>query len=87
MATRKTATSRKATTRKRATKAATGATVKITVGGVKKTFKRSTCHTSKGAASSAADAIRSKGGTARVMKNSPGSYCVYKGPRKAKARK
>jgi hypothetical protein len=46
-----------------------------------KTFKKSSCHTSKTAAKKKADSIRKKGGTARVV-----GKCVYKGP-KAKKRK
>ena len=76
---------KKASTARRSTAAkSNGATIKVSVGGVKRTYKRSTCHTGKGAADSAANAIRSKGGTARVLKNGPSAFCVYKGPRKKK---
>jgi hypothetical protein len=67
-------------------KKGTGQTIKITVGGVKKTYKRELCGAKSNLDTKAAS-IRAAGGTARVLKNSAGSYCLYKGPRKAKPKR
>lgn len=70
-----------ARTKKRSYKRKVSGTPKATkkIGG--KTFKRKSCHTTKTAAKAAADSIRKRGYTARVM-----GGCVYQGP-KSKTKK
>ncbi len=75
-------------TRKRAAATAPKMTVKIAgVGGKKRTFKKKTCSTTKGAANASAVGFRTRGSTARVIESTSNGkkvYCVYVGP-KAKA--
>lgn len=46
-----------------------------------KTFRKTSCHTSKSAATKKAKTLRNEGYTARVM-----GKCVYKGPKRKKSR-
>lgn len=72
-------------TRKRATKssrrrvAKVGETMKVSVNGIKKLYRKASCHTSKGAAKAKAVSVREGGKTARVVKSGK-AYCVYVGP-------
>lgn len=46
-----------------------------------KRFVRTSCARTKTAARATAEAIRKRGGTARVIKAATGEYCVFKGPK------
>lgn len=79
MATRKKATRK--TSRRRS--AQVGEVMKVSINGVKKQFRKASCHTTKGAAKAKATSVRDGGKTARVVKNGK-AYCVYVGPSKKK---
>lgn len=70
-------------TKKRKTKVAgTATTVKVKgANGKTSTFKKTSCHTSKSAAKSAAESIRAKGTRAVVKPGAGKGYCVFKGPK------
>lgn len=59
--------------------ATSGATMKVKVNGVNKLYRKSSCHSTKGAAKVKAISVRNGGKTARVLKSGK-AYCVYVGP-------
>jgi len=65
-------------------RSSTTATKTKVLGG--KRYTKVSCSKTKTAAKKAADGIRAKGGTARVVK-SGSAHCVYKGPRAKSGRR
>lgn len=75
---------RKSTRRTKRRTTSSPSKISVKIGSTKRTYTRVQCSKRKTDAKKKADAIRKKGGTARVRKNGT-TYCVYKGP-KAKRR-
>jgi hypothetical protein len=79
-----TATSRRKPGATKKRKAKVSGSEKITVAGVngkRVTFSKNSCHSSKTAAATHAERIRSQGTRAIVREGAGGSHCVFKGPR------
>lgn len=80
---RATAKRKPSAAKKRKAKVGESATsFKVTgVNGKKVTFSKTSCHTSKSAATKQAEAVRRQGVRAMVKEGAGGTHCVFKGPR------
>lgn len=80
---RKATTARKTGAKKRKPKSsASSNTIKVKgVNGKRVTFSKTSCHSTKTAATKQADSIRKQGVRAMIKEGAGGSVCVFKGPR------